>query len=89
MLFEGYKNSVLINGVCTSNAIFASKLSDGTVRCERDKEIIILMSKYTIYNMKIFPSLQKKLRTERNGFPGPLNSKSRCAYYYYIYSKHG
>jgi hypothetical protein len=64
------------------------KNSDGTARCERDKEIIILMSKYTIYNMKIFPSLQKKLRTERNGFPGPLNSKSGCAYYYYIYSKH-
>jgi hypothetical protein len=64
-------------GLCSSNAIFTYKLLDGTVRGERDKEIIILMSKYTLYNMKLFPSLQKKLRTERIGFPGYLNLKSR------------
>jgi hypothetical protein len=46
-------------GLCSNNAIFTSKLSDGTVKRERDKEIIILMSKYTLYNMKPFPSLKR------------------------------
>jgi hypothetical protein len=72
VLFVGYKNWVLIN-----NGIMQQQCnlhqSDGTVKGERDKEIIILMSKYTLYNMKPFPSLQKKLREERNAFPDHLN----------------
>jgi hypothetical protein len=41
-------------GLCSNNAIFTTKLSDGIVKRERDKEIIILMSKYTLFNMKPF-----------------------------------
>jgi hypothetical protein len=41
-------------GVCSSKAIFTSKLSYELLGVKGDKQMIILMLKYTVYNVKLF-----------------------------------